>query len=118
MVCVNAPLMRSRYRARRRATSASSEALAVVRAARNRIGDERNRPSVRRNAVGRLRRMVTESGQRRFFFVHVMKTGGTSFVFQLLRNFAPDEVYPDVALDRRSPTDAEPYASLTALERL
>ncbi len=62
--------------------------------------------------------MVAASAHRRFFFVHVMKTGGTSFVFQLLRNFAPDEVYPDGALDRRSPTDAEPYASLTALERL
>ncbi len=61
--------------------------------------------------------MVAASAHR-FFFVHVMKTGGTSFVFQLLRNFAPDEVYPDTALDRRSPTDAEPYASLTALEKL
>jgi hypothetical protein len=47
-----------------------------------------------------------------------MKTGGTSFVFQLSRNFATDEVYPDIARDRRSPTDAEPYASFTALERL
>jgi hypothetical protein len=56
--------------------------------------------------------------EHRFFFVHVMKTGGTSFVFQLLRNFAPDEVYPDIALDRRSPTDAEPYASLSALANL
>ena len=62
--------------------------------------------------------MVAATAQQRFFFVHVMKTGGTSFVFQLLRNFAPDEVYPDVALDRRTPTDAEPYASLTALEQL
>jgi hypothetical protein len=61
--------------------------------------------------------MVAASAHR-FFFVHVMKTGGTSFVFQLLRNFAADEVYPDVALDRRSPTDAEPYASFTALEQL
>jgi hypothetical protein len=62
--------------------------------------------------------MIAGTANQRFFFVHVMKTGGTSFVFQLSRNFAPDEVYPDAALDRRSPTDAEPYASFTALERL
>jgi hypothetical protein len=62
--------------------------------------------------------MVAASGHRRFFFVHVMKTGGTSFVFQLSRNFAPDEVYPAAALDRRTPTDAEPYASFTALRQL
>lgn len=30
----------------------------------------------------------------RFFFVHVMKTGGTTFRFHLRANFAPDEVYP------------------------
>jgi hypothetical protein len=62
--------------------------------------------------------MVAANEHRRFFFVHVMKTGGTSFVFQLSRNFAPDEVYPDEALDRRSPTDAEPYTSITSLEQL
>ena len=36
---------------------------------------------------------------RRFFFVHIMKTGGTTFLHQLFRNFAPDEVYPNNALD-------------------
>ena len=54
----------------------------------------------------------------RFFFVHVMKTGGTSFVFQMTANFAPVEVYPNEALDRRTPTDVEPYASVDDLERL
>jgi len=54
----------------------------------------------------------------RFFFVHVMKTGGTSFVFQMAANFAPAEVYPHEALDRSSPTDVEPYASVDDLERL
>jgi hypothetical protein len=62
--------------------------------------------------------MVAASAERRFFFVHVMKTGGTSFVFQLLRNFDADAVYPHQALDRFSPTDVEPYASVTALEQL
>jgi hypothetical protein len=54
----------------------------------------------------------------RFFFVHVMKTGGTSFVLQMATNFAPAEVYPSEALDRRAPTDVEPYASVDDLERL
>jgi hypothetical protein len=54
----------------------------------------------------------------RFFFVHVMKTGGTSFVFQMTTNFAPTEVYPHEALDRRAPTDVEPYANVDDLERL
>jgi hypothetical protein len=54
----------------------------------------------------------------RFFFVHVMKTGGTSFVFQMTANFAPTEVYPHEVLDRRAPTDVEPYASVDDLERL
>jgi len=54
----------------------------------------------------------------RFFFVHVMKTGGTSFVFQMTANFAPAEVYPSEALDRRAATDVEPYAIVDDLERL
>jgi hypothetical protein len=54
---------------------------------------------------------VTEDERRRFFFIHVMKTGGTSFVFQMLANFEPDEAYPS-AIDRSSPTDVTPYASI------
>jgi hypothetical protein len=54
----------------------------------------------------------------RFFFVHVMKTGGTSFVFQMTANFTAAEVYPNEVLDRRAPTDVEPYASVDDLERL
>ncbi|MEM9257310.1 MAG: hypothetical protein AAGA91_17850 [Pseudomonadota bacterium] len=30
----------------------------------------------------------------RWFFVHLMKTGGTSLVFMLRRQFAPDRIYP------------------------
>jgi len=62
--------------------------------------------------------MVAASAEQRYFFVHVMKTGGTSFVFQLLRNFDADSVYPHEALDRRSPTDVEPYTSVALLEQL
>jgi hypothetical protein len=57
-------------------------------------------------------------GAPRFFFVHVMKTGGTSFVYQMTANFAPGEVYPNEALDRRAPTDVEAYASVADLERV
>ena len=54
---------------------------------------------------------MTEPERPRFFFIHVMKTGGTSFVFQMLTNFEPDEAYPS-AIDRSSPTDVVPYASI------
>jgi hypothetical protein len=47
-----------------------------------------------------------------------MKTGGTSFIFHLLQQFAPDDVYPSAAIDRRDVTDAEPYASLPRLTGL
>jgi hypothetical protein len=55
---------------------------------------------------------------RRFFFVHVMKTGGTSLVLHMLANFAPEEVYPSEKLDRRRPDDPEPYASIADLRAL
>jgi hypothetical protein len=47
----------------------------------------------------------------RFFFIHVMKTGGTSFVRQMLTNFEPDEVYPS-EVDRSSPSDIERYGDI------
>ena len=57
---------------------------------------------------------MTPDDPTRFFFIHVMKTGGTSFVFQMLANFEPDERYPS-AIDRSSPTDVTPYASIPKL---
>ena len=35
----------------------------------------------------------------RFFFLHVMKTGGATFRQHVVANFGPGEVYPDPALD-------------------
>jgi Sulfotransferase family len=35
----------------------------------------------------------------RFFFIHVMKTGGSTFSWQILANFKRDEVYPNAGLD-------------------
>ncbi len=43
-----------------------------------------------------------------FFFTHVMKTGGTSLVWQLLTIFEPDEMYPS-EVDRSSPNDTTLY---------
>jgi hypothetical protein len=55
------------------------------------------------------------SSTPRFLFLHVMKAGGTSFVFHLLREFPAHEIYPSAALDRRHPTDVEPYGSIPDL---
>ena len=49
-----------------------------------------------------------------FFFLHVMKTGGTAFVFNLLQNFGPGEVYPS-AVDKEQPGDLLPYVSIAHL---
>jgi hypothetical protein len=35
----------------------------------------------------------------RFFFIHVMKTGGSTFSWQILANFKRDEVYPNAGID-------------------
>jgi hypothetical protein len=60
---------------------------------------------------------VTEAERPRFFFIHVMKTGGTTLVFQMLENFEPDEFYPG-EIDRSSTTDAVPYASIPKMQAL
>jgi hypothetical protein len=49
-----------------------------------------------------------------FFFLHVMKTGGTAFVFNLLQNFGPGEVYPS-DVDKAQPGDLLPYVSIARL---
>ncbi len=46
---------------------------------------------------------------QRFFFVHIMKTAGTTFALHLRQNFRPEEIYPNADIDLLSPTDAEPY---------
>jgi hypothetical protein len=60
----------------------------------------------------------TSDAPRRFLFVHVMKTGGTSLVLHLLKQFQPREVYPDAALDRRDRDDVAPYAAISDLVAL
>jgi hypothetical protein len=58
--------------------------------------------------------MVTGTPATRFFFVHLMKTGGTSFVSDMLQNFEPDEAYPN-SVDLRFPGDILPYWSVPHL---
>lgn len=41
---------------------------------------------------------MTDSSDQRFFFVHVMKTGGTSFADLLRKNFSDEQRYPDVMI--------------------
>jgi hypothetical protein len=60
----------------------------------------------------------SEGVTHRYLFIHVMKTGGTSLVLHLLKEFEPRAVYPDAALDRRGPEDFAPYAALRDLEAL
>ena len=43
--------------------------------------------------------MTSEAPAARFFFVHVMRTGGTTFEQQLRKNFPRAEVYPNPDLD-------------------
>jgi hypothetical protein len=55
---------------------------------------------------------------RCFFFVHVMKTGGTTLALHMAREFEPAAIYPNEALDRRHPADVESYMSIDALRQL
>jgi serine O-acetyltransferase len=50
-----------------------------------------------------------------FFFIHLMKTAGTSFAFQLRENFAPQEIYPSNGTDARDNLDVASYVSLRRL---
>jgi len=42
---------------------------------------------------------MTSPGNRKFLFIHVMKTGGTSFVDIIGANFSAGQRYPDVCVD-------------------
>jgi hypothetical protein len=58
---------------------------------------------------------VTTSTSRRFFFIHVMKTAGTTLARLLKEQFPPDELYPSRGLDWELLTDVEPYISVPRL---
>ena len=43
--------------------------------------------------------MLDLSEPQKYFFVHIMRTGGATFSRQIVRNFERNEVYPDPDLD-------------------
>jgi Sulfotransferase family len=51
------------------------------------------------------------AGQR-FFFVHVMKTAGTTFALQLRSEFSEESIYPAKGHDWESPADLERYTDI------
>ena len=51
----------------------------------------------------------------RFFFIHVMKTAGTTFARQLPQQFPREAIYPSGGLDWTSPTDYEAYLNIPRL---
>jgi serine O-acetyltransferase len=55
------------------------------------------------------------SSTDQFFFIHLMKTAGTSFAFQLRENFAPEQIYPSNGFDARDNGDVASYVSLRRL---
>jgi hypothetical protein len=63
----------------------------------------------RESGSSRLRAMGEEE---RPFFIHIMKTGGTTFLYNLMAQYGPGEMYPDPALDR------DTFAAYTELRYL
>ena len=59
----------------------------------------------------------TRLAARRFFFVHVMKTAGTTFAFHVRHNFDDAQIYPN-RNDLRHDNDVEPYTSIAMLRDL
>jgi hypothetical protein len=47
-----------------------------------------------------------------YFFIHVMKTGGTTFRWHVNHNFGPDERYPDLSVD------PDPYLAKLSMQHL
>ena len=51
----------------------------------------------------------------RFFFIHVMKTAGTTFARQLQQEFPVEAIYPARGIDWESPADVEAYINIPRL---
>ena len=54
-------------------------------------------------------------GEPRVLFVHVMKTAGTTFMWHLRTQFAPEEIAPCRGIDWTEPTDVGVYVDLERL---
>ena len=55
--------------------------------------------------------------ERRFFFLHVMRTGGTTFLWHLKANFGPDRVYPTASDNPETHESVTSVAYLRAVPR-
>jgi serine O-acetyltransferase len=64
-----------------------------------------------------LVREVGNPDPNTYFFIHLMKTAGTSFAFQLRKHFDASEIYPSEGLDRRDGLDMASYVSVSRLLR-
>jgi hypothetical protein len=54
---------------------------------------------------------MTSSAEGRYFFVHLQKTGGTTLVHRLPRQFRPSEIYPNTV-------DGDPVQSTISIDHL
>jgi len=61
---------------------------------------------------------ATGRGESRAFFVHVMKTAGTTFCSELKQEFPDEAIYPCAGIDYQSPTSAEGLESYIKIPRL
>ena len=52
---------------------------------------------------------------QQFFFIHVMKTAGTTFVRQLQQEFAPEAIYPARSVDWTDEHDYDVYINIPRL---
>src|SRR5919204_3168236 len=58
------------------------------------------------------------TADRRFFFLHVMRTGGGTLHQYMLKNFEPDQIYPAKGIDVHPSQDLHwllPYFAIKAL---
>jgi hypothetical protein len=60
----------------------------------------------------------TDGIEPRWFFIHVMKTAGTTFSRELKQQFAAESIYPCAGIDYESPTSAEGLESYIKIPRL
>jgi len=55
------------------------------------------------------------TGEPRFFFIHVMKTAGTTLVRQLRQQFPDEAIYPCRTIDYIEPNDVDAYVKIPRL---
>ena len=90
----------------------------VVRArSRSSIGRARSTSPARCSTRWRVPEQLAlmNSTPQQFFFIHVMKTAGTTFVRQLQHEFPPESIYPRAASTGRIAHDYDAYINIPRL---